>query len=184
MSQDYIDEYEKVIVLHDGTRVFLRPLLPTDTDMLWDMFSTLSRESVDFLRSGFTREFIARWTANIDYRRHLPIVAVVEDEGEKKIVASATLSFVDAPAFRHKATLAIRVHDDYQNKGLGTSLTKHMLDIAEKRKLQKVSLGVRVDNARAIRIYEKCGVKIEATLKDEHFIDGKCYDDHIMSIFL
>ena len=184
MSPEYVKEYEKTTVLRDGTPIFLQPLLPTDTDMLWDMFSTLSQESVGFLRGGFAREFIRRWTANIDYSRHLPIVAVVEERGEKKIVGSATFSFIDAPAFRHKATLAVRVHDDYQNRGLGTSLTKHMLDIAKKRKLRKVSLGVRVDNARAIHVYAKCGFKTEATLKDEHFIDGKHYDDHIMSIFL
>ena len=185
MNQGYPKEYEKTIILRDGTKVFLRPLLPTDTDMLWNMFSTLSHESLSFLRGGFTRESIERWTANIDYHKNLPIVVVVEEKGKKMIVASATLSFSkNAPAFEHKAGLGIRVHDKYQNKGLGTLLTKHMLDIAKKKRLWKVYLGVRVDNAIAIHLYEKCGFEIEAKLKDEHFVDGKYYDNYIMSIFL
>ena len=101
------------------------------------------------------------------------------------IVATATLSFFkNRPALKHKAGFGITVHDKYQDRGLGTLLTEYMLEIAKKRKLRKVSLVVRVDNARAIHVYAKCGFKIEATLKDEHFIDGKYYDDHIMSIFL
>lgn len=184
MSQEYPKEYEKTVTLRDGTKVFLRPELPTDTDMLWRMFSTLQPESLGFLRGSFSRQSIERWTENIDYDKHLMVVAVVEEKGNRKIIASATLSFFkDAPAFSHKAGLAIKVHDDYQNKGIGTELARHMLDIA-KKKLRKISLDVRVDNARAIHLYEKFGFKVEARLKDEHLIDGKYYDDYIMSVFL
>jgi len=181
----YPKEYEKIIFLRDGTKVLLRPELSTDTDMLWEMFSTLSKESLRFLGRGFTRERIEKWTSKIDYNELLPIVAVVDKAGKKRIVACATLQFfLDSPAFKHKANFGIIVHDDYQNKGLGTSLTKHMLEIAKKMELRKVSLGVATENWKALHIYEKCGFKIEARLKEDGFADGRYYDNYIMSIFL
>jgi len=134
MSQGYPKEYEKNIVLLDGTKVFLRPEKPTDTDMIWAMYSTLSHGSKGYLGGGFTRERIEGWTSNIDYDRNLPIMAVVMENGTERIVATANLSFFkDRPAFKHKANFGITVHDDFQNKGLGTLLTKHMLDMAKKK---------------------------------------------------
>lgn len=60
---------------------------------------------------------------------------------KRRIVASVTLQFfLNFPAFKHKANFGITVHDDYQNKGLGTSLTRHMLEIAKRMGLRKVSL--------------------------------------------
>jgi len=180
----YPKEHKKVIILRDGAKVFLRPELSTDTNMLWEMFSTLSKESLRFLVGPFTRERIQGWTNNINYDRVLPIVGLAEEEGKTRIVASATLTFFEAPADKHKAELGITVHDDYQNKGLGTALTGHMVEIAKKRGLRKVSLRVLTENEKAIHMYEKCGFKIEARLREEHFVNEKYYDDYIMSLSL
>jgi len=183
MSQ-YPKEYEKTITLSDGTKVFVRPELPTDTEMLWEMFSTLSNESLRFLVLPFTRERVERWTSSINYDKVLPILALVKEKNKIRIVASASLGFFEADTFRHKADFGITVHDHFQNKGLGTALTKHMLEIARKKGLQKVSLKVLTENSRAFHVYQKCGFKVEAKLEKENFVNGKYYDDYIMSIFL
>lgn len=183
MSQ-YPKEFEKSIMLVDGTRVFLRPELSTDTEMLWQMFSTLSHDSLRYLVLPFPRERVEKWTSSINYDKALPILAVVKEPDETRVVASASLVFNEADAVRHKADFGITVHDDFQNKGLGTALTKYVIEIARKKKLKKVSLTVITENKRAIHVYEKCGFKIEAKLKRENLIDGKLYDDYIMSIFL
>lgn len=180
----YPDEYEKTITLLDGTKVFLRPELSMDTEMLWEMFSTLSRESLRFLGRGFTRERIQRWTSNINYDQALPILGLVKEKGKNRIVASATLNFYAEPVFKHKAGFGITVHDDYQNRGLGTALTEYMLEIAKIKGIRKVFLRVLTENEKAVHVYEKCGFKIEARLREEHFVDGKYYDDYVMSIFL
>lgn len=179
----YPKECEKTIRLDDGTTVFFRPELPTDTEMLWGMFSTLSKKSLRFLVLPFPRERVERWTSNIDYDRALPILAVVQQEKKKRIVSTASLGFFEAEAYKHKAEFGITVHDDFQNRGIGTALTRHMLDIAKKKGLRKVFLKVLTQNKRAIHMYEKCGFKIEAKLKEENFINGKYYNDYVMSIF-
>jgi len=49
--------------------------------------------------------------------------------------------------------------------------------------LRKIKLYVFSFNKRAIRSYEKCGFKTEATLKEELYRDGQYQDVYIMSIF-
>lgn len=180
----YPKEYEKTITLSDETQVLFRPELPTDTEMLWEMFSTLSEESLHFLFLPFTRERIEKWTSSINYGKALPIQAVVQQTNKTRIEANASLVFFEASAFKHKAEFGITVHDHFQNKGLGTALTKFMLEIAKRKGLRKVSLKVATENSGAIHVYEKCGFKIEAKLEKENFVKGKYYDDYIMSIFL
>jgi RimJ/RimL family protein N-acetyltransferase len=181
---NYPKEYEKTAILSDGTQVLFRPEQTTDTEMLWQMFSTLSERSLRFLVNRFPRERIEHWTSSINYERALPILAIVEEAGSPRVVGVASLEFHDTLAERHKAEFGITVHDSYQNRGLGTALTQHMLAIARKKRLRKVTLNVLVGNKRAIRMYEKCGFKIEAKLLKESFVKGRYYDDYVMSTFL
>jgi RimJ/RimL family protein N-acetyltransferase len=180
----YPKEYEKTLTLKDGTTVHFRPELHTDTEMLWQMFSTLSQESLRNLVNPFPRERIKQWTSNINYDKTLPIVAVVQESRKPRIVATASLEFRSAPGEKHKADFGITVHDAYQNQGIGTALTKHIVSIARKKGLCKINLRVTAPNKRAINVYEKCGFKTEARLRKENFINGKYIDDLVMSIFL
>jgi len=181
---DYPKEYQKTLTLNNGTTLLFRPERSTDTEMLWEMFSTLSQESLRYLVNPFPRERIEQWTNNINYDKTLPIVAVVQEGRKTRIMATASLTFRSALGEKHKAEFGITVHDAYQNKGIGTALTKYMLSIARKRKLRKINLRVTAPNKKAIRVYEKCGFKTEARLRKENLVDGKYIDDYIMSIFL
>ena len=180
----YPKDWEKRVALKDSRHVFFRPEISTDTEMLWEMFSTLSQTSLENLVLPFTRERIEGWTSNIDYEKNLPILALVEEEGKQRVIGSASLSFNSAESLKHKAELGITIHDDYQNMGLGTALIRHLLGIARKKGLKKVFLLVNTDNDRAIHVYEKCGFQIEATLRKEHYRRGQYRDDYRMAIFL
>jgi ribosomal protein S18 acetylase RimI-like enzyme len=35
--------------------------------------------------------------------------------------------------YRHRAKFGITIHDDYQNRGLGTALTQYMINITRER---------------------------------------------------
>lgn len=181
---NYRREGEAVFTLKSGERVNFRPVQSEDTEMLWRMFSTLSENSLSNLAPPFTRERIERWTSNIDYDKILTIVAVVEEKGEQRIVGSASLSFSQREISRHTAELAIAVHDDFQNMGIGTAMLKHQLGIARTKKLRKIWLLVNADNERAIRIYQKTGFEIEGRLRDERYYKGQYGDEYRMAIFL
>ena len=166
----YPDEWTRLVILKNGLEVFLRPELHSDTEMLWEMFSTLSKESLSNLVHPFTRERIEGWTSSIDYSKNLPILALPKNHEKKRIIGSASLSFHSQEAIRHK--------------GLGTIMVQHLLEIAQMKGLKKVYLRVDTQNLRAIHVYEKCGFKIEARLEKEDYVNGRFRDDYRMAIFL
>jgi len=186
MSLNAPPEWTKEVTLRDGTMVLLRLEVASDIEMVWGMDSTLSRESLRFLPSGFTREMVEGWLKNIDYEAILPIVAVVDEPQGERIVGSATLTFSKHPVFRHRAEFGINVHDDYQNRGLGTLLTKHIIEIARVKGIRKIMLMVVTENERAIRVYRNCGFEVEGRLRMEHYhtLTGEYGDDYRMAIIL
>jgi RimJ/RimL family protein N-acetyltransferase len=120
-------------------------------------------------------------------KKALPIVAItINPQGQERIISVASLDFYTSEAFKHKTELGITVHDDYQNRGLGTILTTHMIDIARQMGLKKVYLRVVTENKRAIHVYEKCGFHVEGELKMEYwnYVTGEYGDDYQMAIFL
>lgn len=78
------------------------------------------------------------------------------------------------------------MHNDYQNLGLGTAMTRHMIEIARSKGLKKIYLTVVTENRCAIRVYENCGFKVESSLERDHYnyIAGDYGDDYIMSLQL
>ncbi len=181
---EYPTEWETVFTAKNGMKIRFRPKLAGDTKMLWNMFSTLSEDSVSNLIPPFTRERIEGWTSNINYDEVLAIVAVIKEKKEQRIVGSASLKFNQNEHSKHKAELGITVHDDHQNKGIGTALVKHLLNIARIKKLRKIWLQVNTDNKIAIHIYKKAGFQIEGKLCKERYIKGKYRDEYRMAILL
>jgi len=176
--------WELVFTARNGMEISFRPKLSSDTEMFWEMFSTLSEKSASNLLPPFTRERIEGWTTNIDYDEVLTIVAVIMKNNQQRIIGSASLKFDPNEHSKHKAELGITVHDDYQNLGIGTALVRHLLNIAKKKKLRKIWLQVNTNNNSAIRIYRKVGFQIEGKLCKERFINGKYRDEYRMAILL
>ncbi len=180
----YPSEWEMMFTAKNGKKVKFRPEQPDDTEMLWKMFSTLSKESASNLLPPFTRERVESWTSNINYNEVLAIVAVIEERNEQRIIGDASLKFNPQEVLKHKAELGITVHDNYQNMGIGTALLNHLIDIARMKKLSKVWLQVSTDNDRAICMYKKAGFEIEGKLCKESYVNGKYRNEYRMALFL
>lgn len=172
----------KRVTLKDGTQVILRPSEARFLEPAWEMFSTLSDETLEFLPIPFPRERIEGWFSDINYEKNLPILGFDGD----KMITSASLSFNDMPLFSHRAEFGITVRDGYQDKGLGTQLTQYMIDIARSLGLKKVDLMVVAHNDRAIKVYEKLGFVIEGRLKMNHFnhVLNEFCDEYKMGLIL
>ena len=179
---DYPSEWETEFTAKNGKKVVFRPEQSGDTEMLWEMFSTLSEESVSNLIPPFTRERVESWTSNIDYDEVLAIVAVVADRNKNRIIGSASLKFNPQEALKHKAELGLTVHDAYQNMGIGTALLNHLIDVARMKKLTKIWLQVSADNDRAIYLYKKAGFTVEGKLCKESCINGRYRDEYRMAL--
>lgn len=71
-----------------------------------------------------------------------------------------------------------------RGKGVGEALVRGTIERAREKGAHKLMLHVFSVNAGARRLYERCGFRVEAVLRDELRIDGEYIDDIIMAVFL
>ena len=82
----------------------------------------------------------------------------------------------------HVANLGMAVHDDYQDKGIGTALMEAVLDMADNwLNIKRVELDVYTDNLRAVHLYKKFGFEIEGVRRSLAFRDGEFVDAYHMA---
>lgn len=81
------------------------------------------------------------------------------------------------------ATVGIFLGKGYLSKGYGTDAMNTLVGfIFDQMNINKVKLHVYAFNERAIKSYKKCGFKLEGTLRQEIFRDGRYYDEYVMGI--
>ncbi len=108
------------------------------------------------------------------------LVAVMD--GEQKIVGLVSLWTFSNRRRAHVGSIGIFVHDDYQNRGIGSQLMAAIIDLAENwLNLKRLELQVNTDNPSAIRLYEKFGFEKEGTLRKNAFRDGAYIDAYTMA---
>ena len=80
----------------------------------------------------------------------------------------------------HVAEYGIYIREGYRDLGLGTALTKELVEIAKKQGLEVLQLSVYATNKRAFHVYKKCGYRECGRLtRDIKFLDGT-YTDRIL----
>ncbi len=86
------------------------------------------------------------------------------------------------PRRRHVGSIGMAVRDDWQGKGVGTTLMQAGIDLADKwLNLSRLELEVYVDNEPAIRLYKKFGFQIEGTGVKADYRDGEYVDIYMMA---
>ena len=158
-----IEAYPKTILLRDETRVELRPLEEADKLRLLQFFERIPEAERFYLKENVTApEVIKTWTANIDFERVIPIVALTGD----RIIADATLHRSRAPARRHIGEFRVVVDPAYREVGLGSRIIRELFEIAVELGLYKVSFELVAHREKAaILAAERAGFREVATLK-------------------
>ena len=122
--------YAAVEVLRDGTRAEIRALRPDDRAAILAAVDHTSERSLYrrffAARHSFTEQEIA-FFLNVDFASHVALVAVVRhDDGGEEIVGGGRY-IVLQPG---RAEAAFSVVDQFQGRGLGTVLLRHLAAIA------------------------------------------------------
>jgi RimJ/RimL family protein N-acetyltransferase len=83
-----------------------------------------------------------------------------------------------------RATLSIQILDKtFWSKGYGTDALLILERLVfEKLGLYRLALRCAVENARALRCYEKCGFQREGVIRGDRLLDGHQADSLMMSI--
>lgn len=156
---------------------------PDDFNRLWEMYSTLGPETLECLPL-LSKRAVEAWFNEFSYEKTLPVLATVEEEGRERIIGRAMLMLQNRDSVRHRAECGVVVHDEYQDKGIGSRLTGTMLRLACLKGLKKVTLEVFPENARAVHVYEKHGFVEEGVLGKHYFFRDRFYDVVVMGRLL
>jgi acetyltransferase len=103
---------------------------------------------------------LARFT-QIDYDRHIALVALPESEPAEKMLGVAR-----AIIGRNlkEAEFSVVVSDPWQGKGIGATLLKRCITIAKERGIEKVMGTVLAENTQMLALGKKLGFKIKKVL--------------------
>lgn len=156
----YPDEYEEHTQTRTGIDIFVRPIRPEDAPLLVELFESLSPQSV--YRRFFTplkrlsHSMLARFT-QVDYDRHIALVALPESEPAEKVLGVAR-----AIIGRNlkEAEFSVVVGDPWHGKGIGAALLRRCISIAKKRGIERVTGTVLAENTQMLTLGKKLGFKI------------------------
>jgi len=149
-----LNTYQKEAILKDGTKIFLRPMVPTDQEALYEFFKAVSEEEARYLRDDVkSRLIIESWAKNLDYSKTLPILALKGD----LIIADATINRRQSGWKWHLGTVRIFVHNDYRNRGLGELMVDELTRIAYRLGIEKLVLEIPDTNTAVINTFTKVG---------------------------
>jgi RimJ/RimL family protein N-acetyltransferase len=173
----YPAELERKVTLGDTTEVLLRPIKPTDEDLMQELFYSLSDRTI-YLRffsslGAMPHERVQYYTT-IDYESQMAIVAAVQSNGDEDIIGVGRY-------VREKdsdlAELALLVRDDWQGNGLGTILHKYLAQVAQARNIGGFKAEILEQNKRALRVFTKAGGKVETKFADGVYSVSHRFDD-------
>lgn len=129
------------------------------------------------LRLPFTRKDQWRKLMENPPEERTGIVAVLDG----RIVGSGDI-FQHKGRRRHVGDIGISVHDDFQQRGIGSALMTALVDVADNwLDLKRLELKVYTDNAPAIRLYRKFGFEVEGMLRGDAFRAGQYVDSLFMA---
>ncbi len=155
----YPQELERYETLRDGTEIFFRPVKPTDEQSLSEMLYSLSDESVRKRFFTHTMTFphkdVQRLT-NIDYEQNLAIVAVVPGAAQEEEIVGIGQYFLEPRT--GSAEVAFIVHDDWQQKGMGTLLLRYLAQIARRRHIKRLDAKVLPVNKSMLAVFHNSGL--------------------------
>ncbi len=156
----------KRLKLVTGKEVVLRKTRKDDLPKLIEMYTTLSDETLKFLRPyRFTPSEVREMQERVDWYKVFSMVA----ENASKIVAEARLiKYSDSVA-----EFGVIVHDNYRNMKLGQNLVRMIIELAKRTGVRRLIAFCTSDNKIALHIYKKLGFKIEKKFEAERSLFGR-----------
>jgi acetyltransferase len=154
-------QYESLGETVDGQPFFIRPIRPSDADLMIDHFHSLSSRS-KYMRffsplKELSRDMLIKLT-QIDYDREIALVALMGNEQNQKMAGVCRIIvFPD----KTQAEFAIAISDDWQGKGIGSSLLTQCLKAARQMGIRRVMGLVLSENTQMLKLGGKLGFAIK-----------------------
>jgi len=145
--------------LRDGTPALIWPLLPTDARLLREMFRRLSPKSRQrrFLSvlSELDDAMIRLLVGGVDGVHHVALLLIVlPPDGEERPVGVGRL--IQDPADPATADIAFTVADDWQGRGVGTTLAQALME-RRPAAVRRLRTEVDAENRASLALLARAG---------------------------
>ena len=173
--------------LKDGRVLTLRPPTVEDAALLMEFSKRIGAET-DFLLMdeagipGLTEEGERAYIQNT---LAMPNTAMFLGFVDGELVSLSDIRAEGRPRTAHNALLSIAVRKAYWRLGVGGILMREMIGFARSSgKLENLTLGVRADNLRAIKLYERFGFTCAGRYSRRMKVGEQYYDELLMELKL
>jgi RimJ/RimL family protein N-acetyltransferase len=156
------ESYTAVERLRDGREITIRALRPDDEAQMLEALSRTSPQSLYRRFFGAKKHFSESEKAfflNVNFTDHTALVATIFRGGRTEIMGGARYVEVQSGI----AELAFTVIDEFQGKGVGSALMRHLISLARNASLKRLTADVLTDNAAMINILKKTGLPATTT---------------------
>lgn len=167
----YPVQYVRSWITKDSIEVNIRPIRPEDEHRMVNFHERLSEQTVYQryfhhmkLQQRVAHDRLAR-ICFVDYDRQIVLVAerTQPQSGEREIVGVARLV---KTLYAGEAEFAVLVADDFQNRGLGSEMTRTILQLAREEKMQTVRAEVLAENTQMVNVCRRMGFNLNISLRD------------------
>ncbi len=151
--------YRAEEALRDGRRLTIRALRPEDREAVLEAVERTGAESRYrrfFSPKRAFSEAEIDFYLNVDFDRHVALVAELEEAG-RPVIAGGGRYIASAP---DTAEVAFMVGDRYQGLGIGARLMRHLVAIARAAGLETLEAEVLADNAAMLKVFERAGLAL------------------------
>jgi GNAT superfamily N-acetyltransferase len=158
--RDAAQNYSVDVKLLDGGSIRIRAIHPDDKDRLHEHFKGLSERSVYLRFMGFRRDLtpadLAQLT-ELDFKDHVGLAATITEDGRERFIGVGRYIRSTEP---HRAEVAFAVLDEWQGRGIGTSLLEHLRRLADANGIAEFEADVLSDNSQMLEVFAHSGFKI------------------------
>ena len=147
--------------LRDDRPIIIRALRPDDRA---EMLAAIGHTSMQSLqrrffvpKKGFSEQEMA-YFLNIDFDKHVSLVAEINEDGHPVIAGSGRYILVQPG----QAEIAFLVVDAYQGQGIGTILMRNLAVLARDAGLKELVAEVLPENAAMLKLFKKFGFRPDA----------------------
>jgi acyl-CoA hydrolase/RimJ/RimL family protein N-acetyltransferase len=162
-SQDYM---KTTCLLNDGTVIHFRPVHPTDEPLMRDLLYDLSQETVYYRFMSHSQRFGQKQIQNfvyVDHRKDVAIVGILPAAFGDAIIVVGRY-YLDERT--NRAEVAFVIRDEWQNKGIGTFMFRHLIKIAKASGISGFTAEVLRNNKRMQAVFNHSGCKVQSMVEE------------------
>ena len=161
----YPREWEADVLLADGGTARLRPIRPSDADLLVAFYDRVSPES-KYLRffapyPRLSRRDVKRFT-EVDYVDRVALILTLGG----KMIGVGRWDRLDDGDGSGKAEIAFLVEDAHQGRGVAQLLLEHLAEAARERGITGFVAEVLPENRRMAQVFADAGYRIRKGVED------------------